>query len=81
MSKASSARFCEEPKPSCNHGLNLLLEVHPNEMREWQANGSIAELFKLMHADEYEGTIVCRSDFGKVMAFSPASLPLDVVSK
>lgn len=59
---------------------NLLLEVHPNEMRQWSSKGSIPELFSLIHADKCEGTIVCRPDFGKAIPFSKSAVPLDSVS-
>jgi len=59
---------------------NLILEVHPNEMREWKADGNIAELCKLIHADKYDGTIICRPDFGNAVPFTPTSIPLDTVS-
>jgi hypothetical protein len=43
---------------------NLVLEVHPKEMHEWGANGGLTELCKLIHANEYEGTVIYRPDFG-----------------
>lgn len=59
---------------------NLILEVHPKEMREWGASGSLTELCKLIHADEYAGTVICRPEFSNVKPFSPDSIPRDAVS-
>lgn len=59
---------------------NLLLEVHPEEMHAWHANGSVPELVNLISAQDYSGTIICRPNFADVRPFSVSAIPLDRVS-
>jgi FkbM family methyltransferase len=58
----------------------LLLELHPNFMKEYGYGASLDELWSLIGANQRTGTMVVRPHFDRSIPFDPKRVPTDEIS-
>ena len=75
--EASVLRGCRE---ILSRRPKLILELHPHFMESFGYRTSLADVFELIAASEYEGTLVVRPDFHKPIPFDPERVPANEVS-
>lgn len=58
----------------------VIIELHPEFMSQYGYNATVEDVFALLDADRYEGTMIVRPAFADVRPFVPSDVPRAEVS-